>query len=198
MAPANNVSSRLTFPFHPAQMINTLLWPKSKYLATDERLRKDPMIIFFAPFAFSMASVPFVVVKAIFCSSISSPIYSKGEFPLSNPATFLPSRSPEVINPFVFIALHSSRLEKGVMLPTPCAKAVTMHELARRISTTTTVRSLTSYKCIKSGLRQTSRVLIDTVLFFDERYFGHFGLQPFATHVDMDGGSGFRKFSANV
>src|SRR5204862_3239871 len=91
----------------------------------------------------------------------SSPVYSNGELPLSKPATFFPSRSPDVTKPFDFIALHSSRFEKGVMLSTPCAKAVTMHELARRISTTTTVRSFKSYKCIKSGLKQTSSVFID-------------------------------------
>ena len=40
------------------------------------------------------------------------------------------------------------------------ANAVVMHDVARRISTTTTVRSLTLNKCIRSGLRQTSMVLI--------------------------------------
>src|SRR5688572_17546673 len=85
-------------------------------------------------------------------------MYSKGELPKSNPSTFFPSRSPAVKNPFDFIDKQSSSLAKGVMLSIPCAKAVVIHEVARRISTTTTVLSCTLYRCMRSGLRQTSIV----------------------------------------
>src|SRR3954470_21938183 len=100
------------------------------------------------------------------------------------------------------------------MLPTPWANAVTMHEVARRISTTTTVRSLTSYKCISSGLRQTSiffpfalESLSAGGAFLFEDFSGglkaildywkflHLGFQSLASNIDKEGRSRFRIFN---
>ena len=89
-----------------------------------------------------MATVPLVVAKISVLPSATEALYSTGEFPLVNPSTILPCRSPpSSVLPLLLAnaALAASTLGWGSTAVAPLASAETMVVVARSTSTTITV-----------------------------------------------------------
>src|SRR3982751_5848632 len=82
-APAKSVSSILTRSFQPAQARITFFCIPIKCSQTEERFRKEPVIISVAPLAKAICNnlVPLVVVSTSVFPSINSLGYSKDELP---------------------------------------------------------------------------------------------------------------------
>ena len=125
-----------------------LEWMDPTDSAVAVRVRKLAMRVCFALAQARRARVPLVVVEMSFLPATISAVYSRGELPRSNAVPLAcaavmrsPSRSPQrrASGCCAWAASASSILATGRMASAPLAEAVTMLEVARRMSNTTQV-----------------------------------------------------------